>query len=106
MYSLLGVQSVADVVRHGRLRWLGHLERKGVDDWVSACMEKCVSGGGEMCGGRGRMTWEECVKDGMKLLGLQPEFMGNIQGCLEGLHTWGKRITLAWHGTEGRFKNK
>ena len=23
---------VADVVRHGRLRWFGHLERKGVDD--------------------------------------------------------------------------
>ena len=30
--SLLGVQSKADVVRHGRLRWFGHLERKSVDD--------------------------------------------------------------------------
>ena len=29
-YSLLGVQSVADVVRHDRFRWLGHLERIGV----------------------------------------------------------------------------
>ena len=28
---------VADVVRRGRLRWFGHLERKSVDDWVSAC---------------------------------------------------------------------
>ena len=37
LYSLLGVQSVADVVRHGRLRWLGHLERRSVDDWMSAC---------------------------------------------------------------------
>ena len=29
--------SVADVVRRVRLRWFGHLERKSVDDWVSAC---------------------------------------------------------------------
>ena len=37
LYSLLGIQSVADVVRRGRLRWFRHLERKSVDDWVSAC---------------------------------------------------------------------
>ena len=28
LYSLLGAQSVADVVRRGRLRWFGHLERR------------------------------------------------------------------------------
>jgi len=33
LYSRLGVQSVADVVRRGRLRWFGHLdEGKSVDD--------------------------------------------------------------------------
>ena len=32
LYSLLGVQSVADVVRRGRLRWFGHLDRRSVDD--------------------------------------------------------------------------
>ena len=30
LYSLPGVQSVADVVRCGRLRWFVHLEPKGV----------------------------------------------------------------------------
>ena len=30
--SLLGIQSVAEVVRHSRLRWFGHLERRSVDD--------------------------------------------------------------------------
>ena len=34
--SLLGVQSVADVVRRGRLGWFRHLERMSVDDWVSS----------------------------------------------------------------------
>ena len=31
---LLNVQSVADVVRQGRLIWCGHLEHRSVDDWV------------------------------------------------------------------------
>ena len=33
-YSLLGVQSLAEVVRHGRLKWFGHVERKSEDDWL------------------------------------------------------------------------
>ena len=32
-----GHLSVADVVKHGRLRWFGHLEHKNVDDWVWDC---------------------------------------------------------------------
>ena len=35
LYSLLGVQSVAEVVRRGRLRWFGHLERRSGDQWRS-----------------------------------------------------------------------
>ena len=30
LYSLLGVQSVAEVVKRGRLRWFGHVEMIGV----------------------------------------------------------------------------
>ena len=49
LYNLLGIRSVTNVVRHGRLRWFGHLEHKGVDD----CMSACRNGGrGEMCGQR------------------------------------------------------
>ena len=54
LYSLLGVQSVVDVVRHGKLRWFGHLERKSGDDWMTACRDVEVAG--VRCrGGRGEM---------------------------------------------------
>ena len=33
--SLLGVQNVADVVRRGKLRWCGHLERRSVEHWMA-----------------------------------------------------------------------
>ena len=54
LYSLLGVQSVDEVVRQGRLRWFGHVELKSEDDWVSACGNVVVAG--VRCAGRGRMT--------------------------------------------------
>ena len=34
------------MVRRGRLRWFGHVERKNGDDWVSACVNVVVHGGG------------------------------------------------------------
>ena len=63
LYSFLGIQSVAEVVRCGRLRWFafGHLEHKSGDDWVSACRNVEVAG--ERCVdsvGRGRKTWRVC----------------------------------------------
>ena len=42
--NLLGISCVADVVRRGRLRWFGYMERKSVDDWVSACRRLVVEG--------------------------------------------------------------
>ena len=39
LYVRLGIEAISEVVRRGRLRWYGHLERKGGDDWVSACRD-------------------------------------------------------------------
>ena len=72
LYSLLGVQSDNEVVRRGRLRWFGHVERKSEDDWVSACRNVVVAG--VRGAGRGRKTWYECVKKGMRELGLHAEW--------------------------------
>jgi len=35
----LSVEEVSEVVRHGRLRWYGHLQRKDASDWVSKCRD-------------------------------------------------------------------
>ena len=48
--NLLGIGCVAGVVGRGGLGWFGHLERGGVDGWVSACGGLVVEG----AGGRGR----------------------------------------------------
>ena len=37
LLSRLNIESASVVVRRGRLRWFGHVERKQPDDWVSAC---------------------------------------------------------------------
>ena len=73
IHILLGVESMAEVVRHGRLRWFGHVERKSGDDWVSACRN--VVAARVKCAGRGRKTWRECVKDDMDELGLHSEWV-------------------------------
>ena len=73
LYSLLDVQSSDEVVRRGKLRWFGHVERKSGDDWVSACRNVVVAAG-VRCAGRQRKNWFECVKEDMKGLGLHLEW--------------------------------
>src|SRR6266516_187530 len=67
----LGIESVDRVVRRGRLRWFGHVERKEADDWVSKCRNLEVVGG--IMKGRGRKTWIEGVTTDMKKFGLKTE---------------------------------
>ena len=40
----LGIEAISAIVRRGRLRWYGHIERKSSDDWVSACRDYEVIG--------------------------------------------------------------
>ena len=72
LYSRLDVEAVVDVVRRGRLRWFGHLERKSPDDWVSACRDMEVDGVKRK--GRSRKTWGECVRNDMVSLGLKRDW--------------------------------
>ena len=67
----LGIKSVCDRVREGRLRWFGHVERKDEGDWVSACRDMTVVG--DRGKGRGRKTWKECVMDDLRKTKLRRE---------------------------------
>ena len=66
------MEGVTGVVRQGRLRCFGHLERKGSNDWVSSCRNFEVVGA--KCQGRSKKTWEECVRLDMKSLSLRTEW--------------------------------
>src|SRR5664279_444840 len=72
LYSRIDVEAVSDVVRHGRLRWFGHLERNSPNDWVSACRDLEVDGVKRK--GRSRKTWGECVRNDMVSLGLKRDW--------------------------------
>ena len=41
---IVGVEPITTVIRSGRLRWYGHVMRKGDEDWVKKCMEFRVEG--------------------------------------------------------------
>ena len=92
----LDVEQVADVVRRGRLRWFGHVERKSGEDWVSACRGFVVGSTRGRGRGRPRKTWGECVGQDLRRLGLRKE---SAQDRME----WrrligGSRPTRAEHG--------
>src|SRR6187401_638600 len=65
----LSIEDVTEIVRRGRLRWFGHVERKADDDWVKKCTKVEVVG--KVGRGRGRKTWLQCVNSDMKDLGLK-----------------------------------
>ena len=60
----LGIEGVVEVMRRGRLRWFVHVERKEVDDWVSAFRNLEVAGSRGR--GRPKMTWRARLDGDMK----------------------------------------
>ena len=58
------IEDVADVVRKCRLRWFGHLERKDVGDWVSACRNMVFPG--KAGKDRPSKRWRDVLEDDLK----------------------------------------
>jgi len=94
LHERLGLEKVKDVVRRGRLRWFGHLERMESDNWVSACRGLEVEG--KRCRGRGKKSWEECWKDDCKKMNLDPKLAGNRDLWRRCIH--GEVPTRVLHG--------
>ena len=90
----LGIVKIMEIVRQGRLRWFGHLERKGNDDWVSACRNYVVPG--PKSKGRSRKTWDECVRYDLHSGGLNPQWVQNrtlwrgfiVGKTVQPVHAW------------------
>ena len=63
---MVGVEPITTVIRSSRLRWYGHVMRKGEEDWVKKCMEYRVEGRRPVGRPRktdvpDRKTWKENV---------------------------------------------
>ena len=59
-----GIEGVVEVTSRGELRWFGHVERKEVDDRVSACRNLEVACSTDT--GRPRMTLRARLNEDMK----------------------------------------
>ena len=92
----------AEVVRPGRLRWSGHVERKSGDDWVSAGRIVDVVGK-RLIAESGRL-----VKNVQKMTWISSVCARNEQySCIDGeVSHQGKRLTLAERGRNELFYNK
>ena len=66
---LVGVELITTFIRGGRLRWYGHVMRKGDEDWMKKCMEYRVEGSRPV----GRPTWLESVEADMADLEIDKE---------------------------------
>ena len=68
---LVGVEPITTFIRSGRLRWYGHVMRKGDENWVKKCMEYRVEGRRPV--GRPRKTWLDSVEVDMAELEIDKE---------------------------------
>ena len=69
----VGVVSIEDKLAQGRLRWFGHVSRKGRDDVVKKVWrwDREV----KLARGRPQQTWDGVVKKDMKKKGLVEEWV-------------------------------
>ena len=67
----VGVEAIGDTVRTNRLRWYGHVERKGDDDWVMRCTSFHVAG--PIPPGRPRKSWQSTLANDMRWAGVKKE---------------------------------
>lgn len=71
----LGLDSIRNCIRTGRLRWFGHVERRDDDSWVKKCREIVVVGRQER--GRPRKTWNQVVANDLRALKIDRDLAQN-----------------------------
>ncbi|KAF3676021.1 Glutaminyl-peptide cyclotransferase [Capsicum annuum] len=70
----VGVASVEDKIQEGRLRWFGHVMRRGTDAPVRRC-ERLALDGFKRSRGRPKKYWREMIRHDMELLHITEDMM-------------------------------
>jgi len=65
--STLGIKDIEDVLRASRMRWLSHVECS--TGWIARVRERKILA--QNAPGRPKLTWDELVKRGRVLLGME-----------------------------------
>ena len=79
----LGIQDLDVVLRTGRMRWFGHVERS--TGWISEVRKLNVVA--QKRSGRPRKSWDEVIKNDRKKLDMDsadPQNRSEWRGCLRG----------------------
>lgn len=96
-----GTVSLAEMLKAGRLRWLGHVVRMGQERLPKQALMSQLHGVGAARRGRPRASWEGCVADDLESLGL-PTSMHDLSGACAMRGAWRSRLYNITHpGADG-----
>jgi hypothetical protein len=96
-----GTVSLAEMLKAGRLRWLGHVLRMGQERLPNQALKSQLYGVGSARRGRPRASWEQCVTKDLESLGL-PTTMHDLTGACAIRGAWRSMLYKITHpGSEG-----
>merc|ERR1712237_315434 len=86
LFKLLNIECIRQKMYNDRLRWLGHVERKGEEDWVSKVREVEMGPKGR---GRPLKNWDEVLRLDKKEKGI-PEGGKSYRDMVQSREGWRK----------------
>ncbi len=97
LLKLLNIECIRQTMRNDRLRWLGHVERKGEEDWVSKVRKVEMGPKGR---GRPLKNWDEVLRVDKKEKGI-PEGGKSYQKLVQSREGWQKACNKGNREGEG-----
>ena len=83
--SRLGLGSIENPLRCGRLRWYDHVQRMDSDTWPRKVDKTIVAGNNPR--GRPRKTWLQCIKKDLAVKGLDASLVHNRNAWSRAIHS-------------------
>jgi len=98
LLKLLNIECIRQTMRNDRLRWLGHVERKGEEDWVSKVRKVEIGPSGR---GRPFKKWEEVLRADKKEKGI-PDSGERYKEMVQSREKWLKACSKGNREGEGK----